>query len=113
MCSTCETHMHTRSYKKWENPKNNSSSVNLLHLGRLVSGPFDFLERGKVVIVAQTLIVIINAQTKFDHAVDASSELCGFIEVETRGEQGGVKEKPNEVFHGFVRFVRGSLLLQF
>merc|ERR1712085_55264 len=98
-CAPPAKHMQARTCKKRE-----LNSVNLLHLRRLVSGPFHFLKRGKVVIV--------NAQAKFDHAVDASSELCGFIEVETRGEQGGVKEKPNQVFHGFVRFVRGSLLLQ-
>jgi len=60
----------------------NTCSINLLHLGCLVSGTLDFFERGKVVVIAQTFVVIINAQAELDHSMDAAGELRGFIKVE-------------------------------
>merc|ERR1712238_405164 len=86
--------------------------VNLLHLRGLVSSAVDLLQRRQVVIVTQTLIVIVDAQAKLDHAVDAPSELRGLIEVEARGQQGRVEQQPNQVLDGLVRLVRRSLLLQ-
>ena len=56
--------------------------VDLLHLGGLVGRALDFLKRGQVVVIAQALIVIVDAQAELDHAVDAASELGGLIEVE-------------------------------
>ena len=55
--------------------------VDLLHLGGLVGRALDFLKRGQVVVIAQALIVIVDAQAELDHAVDAASELGGLIEV--------------------------------
>ena len=40
------------------------------------------VERRQVIIVSKALVIIINAQAKLDHAVDAASELCWLIEVE-------------------------------
>ena len=56
--------------------------VDLLHLGGLVGRTLDFLKRGQVVVIAQALIVIVDAQAELDHAVDAASELGGLVEVE-------------------------------
>merc|ERR1712100_100298 len=56
--------------------------VHFLHLRSLISCTFDFLQRRQVVIVTKTLVVIINAETKIDHAVDTASKLSGLIKVE-------------------------------
>jgi hypothetical protein len=44
--------------------------------------------------------------------MDAACELRGLIEVGTRGQQGGVQEKPNDILHGYVGLVRAGLLLK-
>merc|ERR1711874_393203 len=68
---------------------------------------------GQVIVVAQALVVVVNAQTKLDHAVDAACELRRLIEIEAGGEQGRVEKEPNQILHGLVRFVGGCLFLQF
>jgi UPF0716 family protein affecting phage T7 exclusion len=42
--------------------------------------------------------------------MDAASELGGFIQIETRCEERGVEEQPNQILHGLVRFVSSCLL---
>ena len=42
--------------------------------------------------------------------MDAASELGGFIQIETRCEERGVEEQPNQILHGLVRFVCSCLL---
>merc|ERR1712224_232864 len=90
----------------------NRCSVDLFHLGCLIRSALDFLKWGEVIIVTQALVIIIDAQAQFDHAVDATCELCWLIKVETRGEQRSVKEQPDQVLYGLVRLVCRSLLLQ-
>merc|ERR1711957_431920 len=87
--------------------------VNLLHLGCLIRSTLNLLERWQIIIITQTFIVIVNAQTKLDHAVDASCKLRRFIEVETGSEQRCIEEQPNQVLDSLVALVGGSLLLQF
>ena len=58
------------------------SLVDLLHLGGLVGRALDFLKRREVIVIAQALIVIVDAQAELDHAVDAAGELGGLVEVE-------------------------------
>ena len=88
----------------------NASLVDLLHLGGFVSGTLDLLERWEVVIVTQALVIVIDAQAKLDHSVDAASELRRLIQVEARGEQRSVEEQPDQVLHGLVRLVCGCAL---
>merc|ERR1712151_123622 len=66
-----------------------SCSVHLLHLRGLVRGALDLLQGRQVVIVAQALVVVIDAQAELDHAVDAARELRGLVQVEARGQQRG------------------------
>mmetsp|Transcript_26698 Transcript_26698/g.74554 ORF Transcript_26698/g.74554 Transcript_26698/m.74554 type:complete len:584 (+) Transcript_26698:103-1854(+) len=87
-------------------------SVHLLHLGRLISSTFDFFQGRQVVVVAEALIIVIDAQAELDHAVDAPSKLCWLVEVEARGEQGGIEKEPDEVLHCFIGPVCTRLLLQ-
>merc|ERR1712100_287829 len=84
--------------------------VNFLHLRGLVSSSFHLLKRRQVVIVTQALVIIIDAETQLDHTVDATSKLCGFIKVESRGEEGSVEQEPDQIFHSLVGFVCSSLL---
>merc|ERR1712072_1129805 len=76
--------------------------VNLLHLGALI-----VLKWGQVIILILVLgcVVLVNAQAKLDHAVDAASKGGGLIEVEARGEQGGVEQEPDEILYGLVVLV--------
>jgi len=62
------------------------SLVDLFHLGGLVRGPIDLLKRRQVVVVAEALIVVIDAQAKLDHPVDAPGELRGLLQREPGGE---------------------------
>merc|ERR1712137_876545 len=83
--------------------------VDLLHLRALI-----VLQRRQVIIVLFLFgnIILVNAQTKLDHAVDTASEGGGLIEVEARGQQRGVEQEPDEVFHSFVVFVLISACAQ-
>merc|ERR1712003_361590 len=87
-------------------------SVNLLHLGCLVGGTLHLFEWRQIVVVAKPLVVIVNAKAELNHTMNAACELCGFVKVETRCQQRCVEKKPNEIFHGFVRFVCSGLFLQ-
>merc|ERR1712207_141366 len=53
----------------WPAPPNNS--IDLLHLRGFVSSSFHLLEGWQVVIIAQALVVVINAEAELDHPVDA------------------------------------------
>eukprot|EP00438_Fugacium_kawagutii_P023553 Skav200908 [mRNA] locus=scaffold1581:347272:347682:- [translate_table: standard] len=86
--------------------------VNLLHLGRFIGSSFDFLKRWQVVVITKSLVIIINAQAKLDHAMNAACELGGLIQVEAGGEERCVEEQPNQILHGLVRLVSSCLLLE-
>merc|ERR1719258_324984 len=85
-------------------------SIDFLHLGRLLVGALNLLERRKVVVTR--IIVVVDAQAELDHAVDAPGELRRLIQRESRRQQRRVEQEPDEVLHGLVRLVRGSLLLK-
>merc|ERR1711967_188770 len=76
--------------------------VNFLHLGAII-----VLKRWEVIIIAllRGSIVVINAKTKLDHAVNAASEGGWLIQGEARGEEGSVEEEPDEILDRFVVFV--------
>merc|ERR1712151_929650 len=88
-------------------------SVNPFHFGGLLCCTLNFLQGREVVVITKTLIIIINAQAELNHAVDAASELCGFIQVEPGGQQRGVEKQPDEVLDSLVRLVCCCLLLEF
>merc|ERR1712012_1256698 len=88
------------------------SSINLLHLRCLVGGTLHFLQWWQIVIITQAFIVVVDAQSKLDHAMDAASKLSWLVQVETRGQQGSVKEQPNQIFHCLVGLICCCLLLQ-
>merc|ERR1711992_511362 len=90
-----------------------ASSIHLFHLGSFVSSTLNFLKWGQIIIIAEALIVIINAEAELDHAVNASSKLCGLIEVKSRGEKRCVEKKPNKILDCFVRFISCCFLLEF
>ena len=85
-------------------------SIDLLHLAGLIGGALNLLQRGEVVIAAKGVIVLVDAQVQLDHPVDAARKLCGLVQVEATGEQGGVEEEPDQVLHGLVGLVGGGLL---
>merc|ERR1711896_37244 len=80
--------------------KSVQGSIHFLHLRGLISGTLNFLKRGQIIVVAKTLVIIINAEAKLDHAVDTTSKLRGLVEVEARREERGVEEQPNKILHG-------------
>merc|ERR1712217_805171 len=100
-------------YPNQDNMRLRPNLVDLLHLGGLVSSTIDLLERGKVVIIPETLIVVVDAKSKLDHAMNAACKLRWLVEIESRRQEGGVEEKPDQILDGLVRFVGRSLLLQF
>merc|ERR1712086_282479 len=87
-------------------------SVDLLHLGGLVCSTLNLLQRRELIVIAQALIIIIDAEAKLDHAVDAAGKLRWFVQVETRSKQRGIEEEPDQVLHSLVGLVGGGLLLQ-
>merc|ERR1719375_606279 len=89
-----------------------SQSVNFLHLGGLISSTLNFLERWEVVIITEALIIVVNAETKLDHAVNASSKLGRLVEVETRCQEGSVEEEPDEILDSLVRLVCSCLFAE-
>merc|ERR1719310_2444347 len=58
----------------------NAGLVDLLHLGGLVSGTLNLLQRREVIVITQALVIVIDAQAKLDHSVDAASELRRLIQ---------------------------------
>merc|ERR1712060_281185 len=86
--------------------------INLLHLGRLICSSLNLLEWWKVVVVAKALVVIVNAETELDHAVNPACELSRLVQIEDRRQKRSVKEEPNEVLYRLVGFVRGGFLLK-
>merc|ERR1719198_2573125 len=86
-------------------------SIHLLHLRGLVRSALDLLKRREV-IIAKTLVVVVDAQAEFDHAVDAPRELRGLVQVEARGQQRSVEQKPDQILDGLVGLVCCGLLLQ-
>ena len=53
---------------------------------RLIVICLNFLKWRQIIIIAETLIVIINAEAELDHAVDAATEGVGLLQGEARGE---------------------------
>merc|ERR1719251_106590 len=87
-------------------------SINFLHLRRFVSGPLDLFKWWKVVVIAEALVVVVDAETQLDHAMNAASKLSWLVKVEARGQQRCVEEEPNQILHSLVGLVRSCLLLQ-
>merc|ERR1711953_629244 len=87
-------------------------SVDLFHLGGLVSSALDFLKRWEIVIVTKALVIVIDAESKLDHSVNSACELRRLVKIEARSEEKGVEKKPNEVLDGLVGFVGSRLLLE-
>merc|ERR1712003_263229 len=75
------------------------SSIDLLHLGSLVSGAVHFLKGWKIVVVSEALVIIIDAKSKLDHPVDATSELSRLIEIKSGGQERGIEEEPDQIFN--------------
>ena len=86
--------------------------VDFLHLGCLIGSTLDLFERRQVVIVAQAHVVVVNAEAKLDHTVNATCKQRRLNEVEAGGEKRRIEEQPDKVLDGLVRLVRGGLLLQ-
>merc|ERR1719502_1399165 len=80
-------------------------SVNFLHLGGLIGSAFNLLQRRQVIIIAKSLIIVVDAKTKLDHTMNAASKLGWLIKVETRGQERGVEQEPNQVLDCLVRLV--------
>lgn len=68
--------------------------------------------RVQIVIISKALVIIIDGEAKFDHAVDAASELSGLIQVEARCQERGVEEQPDQILHCLVGLVCSRLLPQ-
>merc|ERR1719436_473423 len=77
------------------------SSVHLLHLRGLIRSALNLLKRGQVVI-AQAVVIVVDAQAELDHAVDAARELRGLVEVKARGQQRRVEEQPDQILDSLV-----------
>merc|ERR1719421_2678382 len=81
------------------------SSIHFLHLGSFLCGAFNLLQRRQIIIITQALIIIVNAQSKLDHTMNTACKLSWLIKIEPRGEQGGVKQQPDQVLHGLIRLI--------
>merc|ERR1719271_621726 len=83
--------------------------VDLLHLGALL-----VLEGWEIIVIVLLLsgIILIDAETELDHAVDAASEGGGLVEGEAGGEEGGVEEEPDKVLDGLIVLVLLSTATQ-
>merc|ERR1711953_712121 len=88
-------------------------SVDLFHLGGLVSSALDFFEWWEIVVVTEALVIVIDAESKLDHSVNSACELRWLVKIEARSEERGVEKKPNEVLDSLVGFVGCCLLLEF
>merc|ERR1712159_458302 len=95
------------------NSRNAIYSVYLLHLRGLIGSTFNLLEWWQVIVVTKALIIIVDAEAQFDHAMNTTCELCRLIKVEARCKQRRVEEKPNQILHGLVRLVSCCLFPQF
>merc|ERR1712195_80857 len=89
------------------------SSIHLFHLGSLVSGTLNLLKRGQIIIVTKTLVIVVNAEAKLDHAVNPPSKLSGLIQVKARGKQRCVEQEPDEILDSLVRLVGCCLFPEF
>jgi len=107
------------SYKVWKkrsalsllnSTKHISRSVDLFHLGSLISSTLNLLQRRQVVVITKAIIIVIDAKAKLDHSVDSASELSWLIKVETRSEQRCVKQEPDQILDGLVGLVSRGLL---
>merc|ERR1719271_1704137 len=83
--------------------------VDLLHLGALI-----VLEGWEIIVIVLLLsgIILIDAETELDHAVDAAGEGGRLVEGEAGGEEGGVEEEPDEVLDGLIVLVLLSTATQ-
>merc|ERR1711972_592540 len=88
------------------------NSIDLLHLGGLVSSAIHLLKGWKVIVISEALIIVVDAESELDHSVNAASKLGRLIEIEARCQKRGVEEEPDQVLDGFAGLVRSSLLFQ-
>merc|ERR1711907_331713 len=70
-------------------------SVDFLHLRGLLVRSLHLLERRQVIITR--IVVVVDAQAKLDHSVDAPGELRRLIQGEARRQQRRVEQEPNEI----------------
>jgi len=63
--------------------KQKMSLVDLFHLGGLVSGSLNFFQRRKIIF---RVIILIDREAQFDHAMDTTSKLSRFIQVKSRSQ---------------------------
>merc|ERR1712031_106294 len=72
--------LFARSLHKFKR-QSHKLSIHFLHLRCLVRSALDLLERREI-IIAKTLVVIVDAQAEFDHTMDSACELRGLVQVE-------------------------------
>ena len=60
------------------------------------------LQRRQAIVFAQALVVV-DAEAQLDHAVDEARKMRGLLQVEARGQQGGVEEQPDLILHDLAR----------
>merc|ERR1719382_1821130 len=89
-------------------PPTSSSSVDLLHLARLV---IVLLERRQLLALT-LLVVVLNRETELDHAVDAPGEGGGLVEREARRERRRLEEQVHQVLDRLVALVGRRLGLE-
>merc|ERR1711879_958911 len=58
--------------------------IDFLHLGRLICSALNLFKWWEVIVIAKALVVVINAEAKLDHAVNAACKLSRLVEVEAR-----------------------------
>jgi len=56
---------------------------------------------------------VLDTHSEFNHSVDSGGEALGFVQAESRGEERGFVEEPNEVLDSFVGFIGIGLLSEF
>merc|ERR1719217_1299560 len=89
-CTTCDPCARAQTGLRGQAIAFLFCSIDFLHLGCLVCGTLNFFQRRQVVIIAEALVIVIDAEAELDHAVDAACELCRLVKAETRCEQGSV-----------------------
>mmetsp|Transcript_13776 Transcript_13776/g.24581 ORF Transcript_13776/g.24581 Transcript_13776/m.24581 type:complete len:235 (+) Transcript_13776:227-931(+) len=81
--------------------------INFLHLGLL-----GIVLLSNVLISHRSIISVINAQTQFDHPVDALSVTTRVIQAKARSQQRSVEQEPDQILNSLIRLVLVGLLLQ-
>ena len=65
-----------------------------------------------LIIAKAIVVIIIDAETRLDHATDSASELSGLTEIEAKSAQGCVEHKLDQILNSLVLLVGGCMLLQ-